>query len=262
MIRSEVNVLYSGGSGGFLLLHLLLLSDQYWCYFLKNQNLSKLIKQQWKINHHHDWKNTEFWPSNVHTKNSQLLVNKIYFYCSPHDVLPEFYCNFNIVIYTDYNSQQRLAHYKKAHWHYQKTATAVNNKFSDDVKLLRNWQNHYNNIKDVSWPKCLSFRKISTLPHDIQVELLSNPYTSKFLNYQQVEKSTIYQNTPVYAPMLPFLQSANVTILLQDLVNSRAEILVKLGIVNNINQAQINLLDHWKSLHTKELLESIGIVTE
>jgi hypothetical protein len=62
--------------------------------------------------------------------------------------------------------------------------------------------------------------------------------------------------------MLPFLQSANITILLQDLVNSQAEILVKLGIVPNINQAQIDLLDHWKSLHTRELLESIGIVTE
>jgi hypothetical protein len=262
MIRPEVNVLYSGGSGGFLLLHLLLLSDQYWCYFLENQNLSKLIKQQWNISHHRDWKNTEFWPKNECTKNSQLPVNKIYFYCNPHNILPEYHCNFNLVIYTDYDSQQKLAHYKKAHWHYQTTATAVNNKFSEGIKSLRDWQRHYNNIKDSTWPKCLSFRKISTLPHYIQAELSSDPYTSKFLNYQYVEKSAIYQNTTVYAPMLPFLQSANITILLQDLVNSQAEILVKLGIVPNINQAQIDLLDHWKSLHTRELLESIGIVTE
>ena len=262
MIRPELNILYSGGSGGFLLLHLLLLSDQDWCYFLETQNLSELIKQQWKINNPRNWKNTETWPRNDHTKNSQLPVNKIYFYCNPHDDLYEYYCNFNLVIYTDYASQQKLAHYKKAHWHYQTTARTVNNKFSDSIKVLREWQKHYNNIKDSTWPKCLSFRKISTLPHHIQVELLSNPYTSEFLNYQHVEKSAIYQNTPVYAPMLPFLQSANVTILLQDLVNSRAEILVKSGIVNNINQAQIDLLDHWKSLHTRELLESIGIADE
>ena len=262
MIRPELNLLYSGGSGGFLLLHLLLLSDQYWCYFLENQNFSELIKQQWKINHHHDWKKTEVWPRNDHTKNSQLPMNKIYFYCNPHDIPPENYCNFNLVVYTDYNSQQKLAHYKKAHWHYQKTAQAVNNKFSDGIRLLREWKKHYNNVKDPTWPNCLSFRKISTLPHNIQAELLNDPYTSKFLNYQHVEKSAIYQNTPVYAPMLPFLQSANVTILLQDLVNSRAEILVKLDIVTNINQAQIALLDRWKSLHTKELLESIGIVSE
>jgi hypothetical protein len=62
--------------------------------------------------------------------------------------------------------------------------------------------------------------------------------------------------------MLPFLQSANATILLQDLVNSRAEALVKLGLINSVNQAQIKFINHWKSLHSKELLESIGIVTE
>jgi hypothetical protein len=165
-------------------------------------------------------------------------------------------------VYTDYNSQQKLAHYKKAHWHQKTTARAVNNKFSEGIRLLREWKKHYNNVKDSTWPNCLSFRKISTLPPDIQAELLNDPYTSEFLNYQLVEESAIYKNTPVYAPMLPFLQSANVKILLQDLVNSRAEILVKLDIVTTINQAQIEFLDHWKSLHTKELLESIGIVSE
>lgn len=262
MIRPDLNLLYSGGSGGYLLLHLLLLSDQYWCYFFENQNLSTIIRQQWKINHHHDWKKTEIRPYNYLTKKSQLPVNKIYFFCNPHDARPKDYCNFNLAIYTDYNTQQKLAHYKKAHWHNQTTARSVNNKFSDDIEVLRNWQQHYNNIKDPTWPKCLSFRKISTLPHDIQAELLSNPHTCEFLNYQSVEESAMYQNTPVYAPMLPFLQSANATILLQDLVNSRAETLVKLGIITTINQAQIELLDHWKSLHPKELLESIRIEIE
>ena len=73
------NVGYCGGSGGFIFLHFLLLSEQYYCSFGNNQiSLDEIIKNQWNIKNNFTWKKTEVWPSNVDTINSDKQLCKIY----------------------------------------------------------------------------------------------------------------------------------------------------------------------------------------
>jgi hypothetical protein len=53
---NNLSIGYSGGSGGFLLLHLLLLSDQYHVEFKDNKLFAEAFAQQWKIIDPNQWK--------------------------------------------------------------------------------------------------------------------------------------------------------------------------------------------------------------
>jgi hypothetical protein len=68
---NELSIGYSGGSGGFLLLHLLLLSDQYHVKFKDNKTFDEAFEKQWKITNPNQWKSLETWPDNLQTYNSQ-----------------------------------------------------------------------------------------------------------------------------------------------------------------------------------------------
>jgi hypothetical protein len=164
------------------------------------------------------------------------------------------------VIYTDYRSQQQLAYYKKAHWYKDKTKPAFDFKFSAYIELLRAWQEHYNNIKEPGWPRCVSFRHIDRLPHNIQQEVLDNPYTAQFLNYQYHHENAVDINgVGVYQQSADYVKSAHIAIKLQDLVNSNGEILVDAFDIPPINTQQRELIAHWRSLHPTSLLDRIGI---
>ena len=251
---------YSGGSGGFLLLHLLLLSDKFYTAFDRNLSLDQIIQEHWNIKSPNQWKSTEIWPDAQITLDAQVDFDKIYFQCNPfeHDyntVLKELVYK-KIVIYTDYQSQLLLAHYKKANWrfcHYQDI------KYVEFRKFLNNWKDHYANIKDPSWPKCLSVRHIDRLPKNIQKEILADPYTNYFLNFTYQDPSAYFNNELVHEPMIPYLESADVVVKLQDLVNSNGKILETLFDIPEINNKQLSLLKKWKQYHPNELLISIGI---
>ena len=126
---------------------------------------------------------------------------------------------------------------------------------------MKKWQQHYSNVKDPSWPKCLSVRHINRLPENIQREILADPHIDYFLNfgYQNKPSGACFNNTLVSSLIVPYLESADVVVKLQDLVNSDAKILETLVDIPTINSKQLALLQHWKQLHTKELLTSIGI---
>jgi hypothetical protein len=257
---TDLSIGYSGGSGGFLLLHLLLLSDQYHVKFQDNKSFDEVIDQQWKITDPNQWKSSETWPDNLQTYNSQTLLNKIYFYCNPYnDQDWGQYSTSTIILYTDYRSQILLSHYKKAHWYCKKDQLGLNLKFSAYRKLLKNWKNHYNNIKDSQWPKCPSFRAIDKLPESIQKEILDNEYTAEYLNYQYHEPVDKYCNQWVLDAVIPLLNSADIVIRLQDLVNSNGAVLEEVLKIPSINSRQLQLLADWKKLHTPELLDKIGI---
>jgi hypothetical protein len=115
---NDLNILYSGGSGGFLLLHLLLLSDRYVVKFSRAVDFDYVLEHQWNIKNSNQWKLTEVWPSNRLTHQCTSDLNKIYFYCNPElERNTKEYCDFDVVLYTDYVSQQKLAFYKKANWY-------------------------------------------------------------------------------------------------------------------------------------------------
>jgi hypothetical protein len=258
----NLSIGYSGGSGGFLLLHLLLLSDQYHVEFQQNKSFAEAFEQQWKITKPTEWKLSETWPDNSQTYASQTALHKIYFYCNPYDQ-PGWaqYPGSTVILYTDYHSQTLLAHYKRAHWYYKRTRPSVDMKFLTYRELLKNWRNHYNQIKDPSWPKCVSMRDIDNLPEHIQKEVLANPYTCNFLNYQYHTPVEKYHDQMVFDKIVPLLKSADYAIRLQDLVNSNGAILAERLKISHLNDKQLHFLQQWKKMHPPDLLDKIGIVS-
>jgi hypothetical protein len=82
---------------------------------------------------------------------------------------------------------------------------------------------------------------------------MSDPYTHRFLNFE-------FQSQEVYLGILPFLESADTTIRLQDLVNHTQSVLNHVFGIEQLNQQQKNLVLHWKSLHPVDMLTQLGIM--
>lgn len=260
---TNLNIGYSGGSGGFLLLHLLLLSEKYHVSFANNKTFDQAFSQQWTIDALHKWKHTETWPDNPLTFDSTSLLNKIYFFCNPIDITDlTQYPGKTLVIYTDYHSQLLLAYYKKARWYYDTTSSSdfnvpIDLKLSELLSeiLSLKWQQFYDDVKDSSWPKCDNFQEICNLPLHIQQELSTDPH---FFEAQKLPTIN-YKTQDVHESIAPILQSADYTIKLQDLLNSNGSILTETLGMPPINSKQQAFLEKWKQLHPPELLSKIGI---
>jgi hypothetical protein len=260
MSTSELKLGYDSGAGGFLLLHLLLLSEKYHIKFEPDISISDAIDRQWKILNHFKWKDTETWPNNELTRSTSTDLTKLYIFPKVwQDLNWTEYSGVKLMLYTDFDSQKRLCYYKRAGWYQNQVAPSFDLKIPAFRELLKNWQIHYQNIKDPSWPKCQSFRHIDQLSERIQKEVLDNEYTVKFLNYQYVDPIEKYQEHWVFNKLIPYLEVADIVLRLQDLVNSNGEILSEILDIPPINDKQIQLLKLWKSLHTPELLSKIGI---
>lgn len=257
----ELTIQYAGGSGGFLLLHLVLLSGKYQCKFHNNQDFSEFFQHQWNITDHASWKMGEVWPDNHLTENSSIQ-NKVYFSCNPDASFWPFHARGSrLVLYTDLRSQLLMSRYKNADlyahtkaWHF-------------DLDLQRRWRRHYELIKDPSWPKCLSTRKFFVLPQHIRKELYTHQGTQdlvRFRNYDEwlyANYAAWYKGHVVDFRMLPHLEGAEYLVTLQDLVNSPKSTIDRLDL-GEFNQAQRDLLQHWRSLHPAWLLEQIGITVQ
>ena len=140
---------YSGGSGGYLCLHLLLLSGKFYSAFSNDLSLDQIIQKHWNIPSPDQWKHSEIFPNNQLTLDTMVDSNKICFYCNPFDGDNTLeFPHKKIVIYTDYYSQRLLTYYKKAHWYYLKESDVWDLKYVELRNFLKVWQTHYNNIKD------------------------------------------------------------------------------------------------------------------
>lgn len=258
-MQNDITLGYSPACGGFLLFHLLLLSGQYHAEFVKSVDVATAIANQWNIKNHSVWKQSEHWPDNDKTRLCNSATNKIYFYCNPS--IEEFTKQSarKIMLYSDVNTQLALARYKNAHWYYNRTQFGLNRDF------LAQWNKHYNAIKAEDWPDCRSFKKISALPEAIQQELMSNPYTQSYLQCRSwqdyiVNNHTLdYQTAKVTTQTFELLSTADDCISLKELVNSQCKILVDKHLIDKVNVAQLNLLNHWLKLHSTQLLDQIGL---
>lgn len=264
----DISLYYFGGSGGFLLLHLLMLSDQFYCSFPPHNNVSftEILKKQWDVKNHHDWKKSEIWPDNHVTFSSITDKRKIYFYCNPtaETIRPD---TLNILLYTDIKTQLILSKYKNASYFFKFSRYAY---LKNKIKL---WRAHYNAIMAETWPKCNSIKHFNNLPEYIKTELLENPYTAvnltianndqelvnDFFNRLVLDNKTFLTETNdlVSVDVFNIMPYMHTCYKLQEIIND-------INIINNIthvnlNTNQQNLLKHWKSLHTKELLNSIGV---
>jgi len=253
---------YCGGSGGFLLLHMLLLSNQYFTCFENNKSFEEVFQEQWNINDLTKWKTTEVWPRNFTTVECKTDLDKILYFCNP----------------------------------------SVDEFFNFEISLFPGFKQSYCDIKDLAWPGIKSYNDFLNLPSWIQQEAVDTlPHASEIISYvrapQQLKKYIwiytdfdsqnelafckkayfynqspdrekitdftsyigTWQNTIVDRLSVDFLNKTDIQIKLQDLVNT-PEILIKHGLVTNINSSQIIFLENWKKLHPSELLKKIGIV--
>lgn len=258
--NNNISIGYYGASGGFLLLHLLLLSGQYCIKFKDDVVFADVLQKQWDIKNHNTWKSHEFWPDNDRTELDCTTKNKIYFYCNPTADQFAIQSARTIFLYTDITSQLLLAQYKNAFWYHGGMSDFVYN-----LRFIRLWKNHYSNIKDPSWPNCTSHRHINQLPDWIQTEVLQNEYTQQFMGCNNWRDYFVRHNTKMYRGVRVFdaaadlLDQSNDGILLQDLINSRAQILVDKSLIPEVTTHHLHLIDRWISLHSTELLEKIGI---
>lgn len=256
----DLKLSYSGGSGGFLLLHLLLLSGEFYTVFDADKSINSIVNKQWNVSDHSKWKTLEIWPNNLATLSATTSLVRLYFVCNPDVNDTSFIPAKNLVLYTDIDSQIELSHYKKANWFSDDRNSS--SKIATFKKLIQDWNVHYNNIKDPSWPSRVSVRRINGLPNDIQQELLESQYThqllKKFADCRLPSVGT-YGKDLVDLSILPFLNNADVVVKLQDLVNSNGTVLENLLEISPINNQQRDLICHWKKLHPPELLQKIGI---
>lgn len=241
------SLVYAGGSGGFLMLHMLLLSG-WQVGFRQNFSLDTILQKQWDVTQLGDWKASEICPDNQLTM--QLPSPKLYFYCNPlanQQVLSEKI----ITIYTDIQSQIRLSRAKKAHWFY-----GTNSDF-ELQEFTRIREQHYSNVRDPEWPVLLTdasdqqLQEISSDPYWIQLE------SAGTWENLTISNSTSFNNVLVDPNIFSWLARSNEVVLLQDLVNTPHVVFSRLDLTFTDKHQQ--LLDRWISLHTKSLLESIGI---
>lgn len=256
-IHQDFNLIYSGGSGGFLLLHLLLLSQRYFVKFRRDWPLADILQHQWNVTTVSQWKKSEIHPVNDLTLCTASDLPKIYVYCNPEQC-DSFAASVSVGLWTDFHSQQELAWLKRAMW-YQQPGSGKSLKFRALRELLKNWQNHYQAIQDPSWPPCASPRHLNQLPAQIAQEVKDNEHSAVFLNYCYQDPVTEFRGHDVYAPVVPYLNRCEHVIRLQDLVNSEAEILPDMFDIGPVTQQQRELIRHWRGLHPSDLLESIGI---
>jgi hypothetical protein len=262
----NINLHYSGGSGGFIALHLLLLTNQYFCSFAEFvddsnflENLNFIIESQWSVTDISKWKNNEYWPNNQKTMEYDSKRCKIFFHCNE---FISIYPGKSLLIYTDLKSQNALNKIKNSNWY-------INNAYTP--RLI--WQKIYHDIKSKDWNSTVDLTtKFETLPDYQQMEVtkeilkhsntVSNTninLTSAALEESVLSNYKVLENGIKVIPEVhKFYKTADYSVKLQDLINSNGKALLNLfGIEHSENHSK--LIEKWKKIHPWDLLETIGI---
>lgn len=219
--RENLNIFYVGGNGGFFLLHLLLLSQEYACGFKHpaldgydswfNYFKECIYPLQWEVND--GWKKNENWPNNIKTL---LMENygkpKIFFTCNDFSLWKKI-PGKKVIIYTDIRTELRLCLFKQAN-HFLKY------KFVDGI------------ITKQSVVKTM--RSVLRGPIEIY-------------NNIEYKKGTQYM-----------LAQSDIVINLQELVKNPEKVLLEnFGLT--LNEDQRNHITNWLSLHPTKLLQKIHL---
>jgi hypothetical protein len=248
--HNDLHLNYFGGSGGFLALHLLLLSN----YFNNelNDRLNVVIDHQWNITDHIKWKHNETWPDNNKTL-SMPGSPKLFFYCHLPGSTWEQLSGINLLIYTDLATQIAVCNYKKAGPQIPVVGQDLNIHFS----------RFYNNVKDPSWPDCADINSSKNLPERIQHELLTHAayiefidatsWVQWFVNTHQEHK---INNNIVFPEVATMAKNSDLVIKLQDILNTNGRALLDPFGLPVLDQ-HVDLIEKWKSLHSDEILSII-----
>lgn len=249
--KPDVYLGYRGGSGGFLLLHLLLCSGDYHVSFEDGMTFDDAIKIQWQITDTLCWKNNEVWPDPHETMLTTSPLSRIFYYCNP-DIGKYFLPQKYIV-----DSYQRC---KDQSW-------PDIGDFESYLKLPKHIRDECE-IQHGLAPliqRYAKHKKFVWLYTDIDSQHELAYYKKAHWYWQQPEKPKqiqpehgIYNNTPVEIEAVPFLQRCDIVLYLQDLIRN-PNLLVDKGLMQSVNSRQIQLIENWLSLHPLELLQKINL---
>lgn len=246
--EQDIKLCYFGGSGGFIVLHLLLLSGRFVCQFKDtSKTLLEIINDQWQIGDALSWKAKEHWPDNALTKNFDTTQRKIYFFCNPTKDMLQDFDGLTLLLYLGADAHIKLMHHKRAYYFF-----GIEKRYQNLVSYYRDrlkpWIHHYNAVKDPSWPRCTGPAGFRALPAHIQTELLKNDWTAKHLDIKTHEP---------LPEVTAFLQHVDKAINLTDIMNDLNLLSSISGVP--VNQAQKDLRQRWLALHPSCLLDNIGI---
>lgn len=155
-----IHLNYFYGAGGFYSLWILLLGSDLDCVFEDdNKDRSAIFHQNWNIKYLEHWKHSEVWPDNNASKD-------INFHCNPNAKTWNQQTGTRVVIYTDIDTQFKLATAKKAGvW--QPSGRRDNYDRFDDILRV------YNNIAADHWPVIDRFEQLNSLDETQKQELAS-----------------------------------------------------------------------------------------
>ena len=249
-MKQHINLFYFGASGGFLCLHLLLLTNQYNCIFKgPTQNFDDVFSKQWDISEIGEWKNSETWPDNYRTLRSNF-DNKIFFHCCDVKNFGKFQGR-KVVVYTDSSTQWQMAKSKNAYWF---------NTANTDFDL--EFSNVYNVVKGDSWPACNQMANFANLPAHIKQELILKFNFAEKWDFQSSRrnspaesdiKTSIFNGNIVASDLVELLANTDVDIVVkyQDLIRTNGDILFdQLGIRGD--QRCKDFVEMYVALHTPD----------
>lgn len=252
------NIGYRGGCGGFIFLHFLLLSENFYKNIFLDTNFEDVLTTQWRINNPTEWKRNEFWPYNFKSISDVSDLAKITYYCGPtHEV------------YFDNEEFHKpiFGYYKEImaeEWPHVNSIDDFNNLPAYILEETYNTLECRNVIDHIR--KLLPKTNI-WLYTDFQSQNELSFYKKAYYYQNKPEKEKIntsndftevWNNELVDKYAIPFLNKSDITIKLQDWIND-PDLLVDLKIIDKINDRQYKLLQHWKSLHSSNLLTALKI---
>lgn len=244
---------YRGASGGFFLLHLLLMSNKYHVDFQSDKSFEDIFREQWQITHADFWKMKETWPNNYQTAMSTTTRQKILFYCNPtkqeffqnpYDIVP---CYFDvkdntwpeISCFQDYENLPN----------YIKQECELSHGLLNIVQWCREWQ-------------CARRIWLYTDAY-AQNELAFYKKAYKYFDKTNKHKTSIQSRSwhgfMIDAAAIDFLECSDTILYLQNVIN-RPDLLVRTKLLDAITKSHLDFIERWCSLHPQDLLADIGIL--
>ena len=244
---------YRGGSGGFFLLHLLLISNKYHVDFEFGKSFKEILLEQWQITNADFWKLTETWPNNYQTAMSTTKRQKILFYNNP--TKQEFFQNPYDIVPCYYDVKDDT-------W--------------PEISCFQDYENLPNDIKQecelshglfhrVQWCRQWQSARRIWLYTDVysQNELAFYKKAYHYVNKNNQHKTSI-QSQPwhgfmIDAAAIDFLECSDTILNLQNIIN-RPDLLVMTKLLDAITESHLDFITRWCSLHPQDLLADIGIL--
>lgn len=274
-MNKSLNLVYGGGSGGFLVFHLLLLTGKFFCIFKQKRaadnqeefyyQMQNVIEDQWHITEPNLWKTKEHWPDNGSTRTHGIAGhNAIYLSCNK--IWQDDDQAHRLLVYTDIDLQLKLSQYKRAGVFLHDLSATENRK-----KIEIEWSKIYSDVKDPAWPN-VGVAEIGTLPavivheltdlHGIDIQEIIDCYHNnrRYLNKQLLaerrSKFSWFNNIQVLPNVKVLAAQCHQSIRLQDIVLTEGRILTD-TLELPYYESHRELVSRWLSLHPKDIQQQI-----